>query len=156
MKQVEIPGIRNGYIVDGSVWRGAQPESWAWTLLASAGCKSVIDLNTPSDELVAQGNLVHNAGIPLFVGYHWNGILPPSLAQIREAIFTLDAFEKPCYVHCEHGSDRTGALCACWRIHNDHWTAEQAMEEALLGLGAGGMHEGWMELAVLRYAHHEV
>lgn len=35
----------------------------------------------------------------------------------------------PVFVHCSHGSDRTGYLTALWRVQHDHWSiAEAAIE----------------------------
>ncbi len=32
-------------------------------------------------------------------------------------------------IHCTHGRDRTGLLCAAWRVLHDGWTADKALEE---------------------------
>jgi tyrosine-protein phosphatase SIW14 len=151
MKPLNIKGIENGWLVDEKVWRGAQPDDAAWLLLAAAGCRSVIDLNNSGAVIEPQRTLVSAAGM-LYVSLDWSGILPPSLAKVDDALLAIDAGPNPTFVHCQHGSDRTGTLCACWRIHNDKWSFDQAMQEAFFSLGTQGLHEFWMAAAVAEYA----
>jgi polymorphic toxin system DSP-PTPase phosphatase-like protein len=154
MTPLDIPGIANGYKVDDTVWRGAQPEDSAWPLLAAAGCRCVIDLNSEIGATLKQAELVQGAGMAYFAR-EWNGILPPSRTQVEQALDLIDALgdNVPVLIHCAHGSDRTGTLCACWRMHHDGWSFEDAMEEAFTSLGLQGMHEFWMAAAVAHYAH---
>lgn len=35
------------------------------------------------------------------------------------------------YVHCRHGSDRTGMACALYRINEENWAPQKAYQEAL-------------------------
>jgi protein tyrosine/serine phosphatase len=39
--------------------------------------------------------------------------------------------ERPIYIHCRRGRDRTGLEVACYRLvhQQDHWTREKAIEE---------------------------
>lgn len=155
MTPLNIPGILNGYQVDGIVWRGAQPEDSAWPLLAAAGCRSVLDLYNTGGAIERQAALVNAAGMAYW-SQPWNGILSPSLAKVRAALHAIDVSPHPVFVHCEHGSDRTGTLCACWRIHHDGWDFDDAMDEAFTSLGLQGMHEFWMASAVAEYARQPI
>ena len=59
------------------------------------------------------------------------------LAALRElAAATL---EKPVYVHCEHGKDRTGLIIAIHRVQREGWTAEKAYAE-WVKFGHGTIH----------------
>lgn len=42
----------------------------------------------------------------------------------------LDAGAEPVLVHCSAGSQRTGVAIALYRMYVDHWTLDQAIEEA--------------------------
>lgn len=157
MNPLNIPGIANGYAVDaGVLWRGAQPLDCAWPLLAAAGCKSVIDLSNAGDAAVQQAKFVTASGM-FYLSRPWSGILPPSQESIAEVLASMDSLlhteGAPIFVHCLHGSDRTGTLCACWRMHRDGMDFEEAMKEAFLDLGTQGMREFWMAAAVAEYAH---
>ncbi|HYT08985.1 MAG TPA: hypothetical protein VEL77_15175 [Rugosimonospora sp.] len=161
MIPLNILGIANGYRVDDIVWRGAQPEDAAWPLLAAAGCKRAIDLNSTRNQAQRQCGLATAAGIG-YLAVQWNGILPPSVAQVQFVLGQMDGTGgeviqrgAPVFVHCLHGSDRTGTLCACWRIHHDGWDFEDAMEEAFTALGLQGMHEFWMAAAVAEFAERK-
>ena len=37
---------------------------------------------------------------------------------------------KPSYIHCLHGKDRTGTAAALYRIKHDNWDVDKALEEA--------------------------
>ncbi len=39
----------------------------------------------------------------------------------------------PVLVHCQHGADRTGTMCAVYRIVVQGWTKEKALEEMIEG-----------------------
>lgn len=155
MTPLNIPGIDNGYIVDDAIWRGAQPSDLAWQALRNAGCRLVVDLNSGPIGSVRQGNLVRSTGM-MYLGLGWDGILPPPQPKVDVALSILDTAVKnghvPIFVHCQYGSDRTGTLCAIWRMHHDGWTFRDAMDEAFCKLGLQGEHEFWMAAAVAEYA----
>lgn len=155
LQPLNIPGIENGYRVDDVIWRGAQPSDLAWPLLRQAGCRAVLDLNSGPITASRQASLA-NASNMWYLSADWNGILPPSPVQVKGALAALDqlVLEKstPIFIHCQYGSDRTGTLCAIWRMHHDGWTFSDAMEEAFFGLKLQGEHEFWMAAAVAQYA----
>ena len=41
----------------------------------------------------------------------------------------LDPARRPVFVHCARGKDRTGTMCAVYRMEVHGWTAERAFEE---------------------------
>lgn len=158
MTPLNIPGIANGYKVDDIVWRGAQPPYGpaAWEALYDAGCRTVIDLDTEGDQNIRSQAAYPNGLGMAFYALQWNGILAPDQQKIEAALAIIDQHTgAPVFIHCKHGSDRTGTLCACWRLHHDGWKFEDAMEEAFTSLGLQGMHEFWMAAAVAQYAHDQ-
>jgi protein tyrosine/serine phosphatase len=50
----------------------------------------------------------------------------------------------PVLVHCQHGSDRTGTMCALYRVAVQGWTKEQAIIE--MTKGGFGFHKIWKNL----------
>ena len=51
---------------------------------------------------------------------------------------------QPVLVHCEHGSDRTGAMCAIYRIAAEGWTEKEAIKE--MKEGGYGFHKVFFNL----------
>jgi len=58
--------------------------------------------------------------------------------QLIEALAIIRDAKGPLLVHCWHGSDRTGAVIAAYRIVFQNWTKEQALDE--LKNGGFGYH----------------
>ncbi len=54
---------------------------------------------------------------------------------------------RPVFVHCQHGSDRTGAMCAAYRVVVEGWTKQQAIDE--MTSGGFGFHSIWKNLPKL-------
>lgn len=50
----------------------------------------------------------------------------------------------PVLVHCQHGSDRTGTMCAIYRIVFQGWSKEKAIQE--MTQGNYGFHKIWVNL----------
>ncbi len=54
-----------------------------------------------------------------------------------------DPANRPVYFHCMYGSDRTGAMCAAWRVVVEGWEKEEALREMQGGgFGAHEIYEG--------------
>jgi protein tyrosine/serine phosphatase len=50
--------------------------------------------------------------------------------RVLEALRVMaDPANRPLMIHCRHGSDRTGALVALYRVVVQGWTKEKAVEE---------------------------
>ena len=48
------------------------------------------------------------------------------------------------FVHCQHGADRTGVMCAAYRVVVDGWTKQQAIDE--MTQGGFNFHSVWSNL----------
>ena len=57
---------------------------------------------------------------------------------------TLRDVSPPVFVHCLHGADRTGTMCAAYRVVVDGWTKQQAIDE--MTKGGYGFHPVWANL----------
>jgi tyrosine-protein phosphatase SIW14 len=59
------------------------------------------------------------------------GFVAPTDEEVSKVLALLDSnSDVPIFVHCRRGSDRTGAVIACYRIAHDHWKNGQALKEA--------------------------
>lgn len=55
-----------------------------------------------------------------------------------------DETKTPVFVHCQHGSDRTGLMCAIYRVAVCGWSKEAATDEMIYG--GYGFHPVWKNL----------
>ena len=55
-----------------------------------------------------------------------------------------DPNRTPVLVHCQYGADRTGTMCAIYRIVVQKWPKEEAIRE--MTEGGFGFHEVWSNL----------
>jgi protein tyrosine/serine phosphatase len=55
-----------------------------------------------------------------------------------------DTNNLPLFVHCQHGADRTGMLCAMYRVVVCGWTKEEAIRE--MKEGGFNFHPTWRNL----------
>jgi tyrosine-protein phosphatase SIW14 len=124
----EVP-IRNFHTVHAGIMRGGQPTHDGYRWLANHGVKTVVSLRWGQKIIAAEREAVKSLGmeflsIPL---NYWN---LPDKEIIEDFLALLDTAEKrPIYVHCFHGSDRTGLLMAIHRMARDGWTFDQAYSE---------------------------
>ena len=124
-------GIRldNFGIVDGRIYRGAQPGRDDYRALAALGVTTVIDLRL--DSISSSRGYAEAAGlkyINIAIDYHGR----PTDSDVIAFLKALD--ENPAakvYVHCAGGRHRTGSMIAVYRMARDGWTLEQAYREML-------------------------
>lgn len=123
--------------VDTVLWRGARPgtpEGPSWADMKQIGPHRILSLESgwfeaTHDELYrededaqANGFTLHHVPLSDF----W----VPSQDALRIAL-SLMSDSVPTYVHCLHGKDRTGYVCAAYRILKQGWTPDAAIAEML-------------------------
>ena len=111
------------------IFRGGQPvlpANWEW--LKSQGVNQVIKLNEDSegsDEGALDcGLLLYKVQIPAVQQL----ITKPDGQYLIDAVGFID---EGTFIHCEHGRDRTGLVCALYRIWKCGWDKRDAEEEML-------------------------
>ncbi len=115
--------LENLHRVSAEVYRSGQPGREDFAELQRRGLKSVLNLRRHhSDEDDVRGVALTLYELPLNAGSLNESELRAALAIIRHA-------PKPILIHCWHGSDRTGAVAAAYRIAEQNWTAEDAVRE---------------------------
>jgi protein tyrosine/serine phosphatase len=109
-------------------YRGGQPVRDGFKFLKEQGVKTVINLTEENGEepiVRALGlNYVH---IPLSVTV-WSRIPETSIQQFLKVV--NNASNLPVFVHCERGTDRTGAMVGFYRIAVQGWDGPHAFKEA--------------------------
>ena len=136
---LDLPGVPNLHKVSDEVYRGAQPSAEGMKQLEKLGVKTVVNLRfllSDRDEL--KGTALAYEHINM-VTFH---------AEAADAVAFLrivsDPNRTPVFVHCQHGADRTGTMCAVYRIAVQGWSKEEAIEE--MTKGGFSHHAIWKNL----------
>ena len=103
------------------------------------GIKTVVNLRSFHSDAgmtgVAAGNYEHIA----MKAWH-----PEEEDIVRFLRIVTDPQRVPVLVHCQHGADRTGTMCAIYRIAVQGWSKEEALRE--MKDGGFGFHGVWQNL----------
>jgi len=119
--------VRNWHQVSPDLYRCAQPDAKAMRTLEAFGIRAVVNLREyHSDARAAAGTKLALIEVPLDAG-------DMTYQELVEALHAAVTAPKPVVVHCWHGSDRTGAVVAAWRIAIDGWTPKEALDEMVAG-----------------------
>ena len=112
------------------------------------GIKTVVDLRGAEHSEADEKRVVEAAGMR-YVGIPMKGMQTPTDAQVLSALGIMnDTAAGPVFIHCKRGSDRTGAVVACYRIGHDRWDSNKALNEA------SGLGMSWYQVALRRYVDH--
>lgn len=138
-------GIPNLSQVAPGIWRGGQfgDEGAAWLKLQ--GIARRLKLNTESegsdDAARVAGLIIRYAPISLAQQI---GLAKIDPLQIEGDLAFIN--QGLCFIGCEHGEDRTGLVCAIYRVSVMGWTKDAA-EREMIALGfhesLHGLHEYW-------------
>jgi len=119
--------LDNWHKLDGKVYRSAQPDKSDFKMLDKYGMKAVINLRQyHSDDDEAEGTPIKLHRFKLNAGK----ITYPDLVKVMKVIKQQQG---PVLLHCWHGSDRTGAMSAAYRIAFQGWSRSEAIQEMLEG-----------------------
>jgi len=121
------------------VYRGSQPSNDPDSIefFRLLGIQTVVNLRA-----------AHEEGMNEMRDQDWRGahvqaiehleLYPHAIAQEDIATFikTIAASKKPVFVHCQAGIERTGVMCAAYRIVFENWTPDEAIAEMTAGYGS--------------------
>jgi len=139
---LELPGLPNLHKVSDDLYRGAQPGSEGMKQLEKLGIKTVVNLRSAHSD---RGKLEGTALAYERIGLTTRG--PTTEDIVRFLRIVTDETRTPVFVHCQHGADRTGTMCAIYRIVVEGWSKDQAIEE--MTKGGFGFHSIWANLPEL-------
>ena len=133
--------LENWHKIDERVYRSAQPDAYDFKVLEKFGIRTVINLRYHhSDNDEAQGTDIKLYQYRLDAG-------KIGYSDLVEIMKTIKKSEGPVLLHCWHGSDRTGAVSAAYRIAFHGWSKTEAVNEMLHG--GYGFHEIYDNIPVL-------
>jgi protein tyrosine/serine phosphatase len=132
--QVDEQSFANLYKIDPSLYRAEQPELADLPALEKLAIRTVINLRkSKKDKELAEIPNLQQISIPM-------NAFTISYEDLLTALKEIEKAAKPVLVHCKHGSDRTGAVVAAYRMTHG-MTKEQAIKEFLDP--RYGYHRGW-------------
>lgn len=138
-QRIELEGVENFHKVSDELYRGAQPSDEGMRELEKLGTKTIVNLRSfHSDRGEIKGTDLTYEHIYMKA---WH-------AEDKEVVRFLkivsDKEHTPVFVHCMHGADRTGTMCAIYRIAIQGWSKAEAVEE--MTKGGFGFHSVWENL----------
>lgn len=136
-------GLPNLHHVAPNLYRAAQPDGAGFAVLAASGISSALSLRqTVDDTALAQGSGLVLYRVPMKSRY----VAEKNGAKVVQAMRDLRVgmATGPVVVHCHHGADRTGLICALWRILYEGWSRQSAIDELIEG--GYGFHPIWSNI----------
>ncbi|MGB2864369.1 MAG: dual specificity protein phosphatase family protein [Sedimentisphaerales bacterium] len=138
-ERIELPGLPNLHKVSDDLYRGAQPTAEGMKQLEKLGVKTVVNLrslHSDRDEIKDTGLAYEHINMTT-----WNTEDKDAVRFLR---IVTDGSRTPVFVHCQHGADRTGTMCAIYHIAVQGWSKDEAIEE--MTKGGFGFHSIWQNL----------
>lgn len=135
-----LDGIENVGRVAPGIYRGGAPTQEGIETLRRMGVRTIVNLRHYHGR--AEEQACRERGLR-YVGIRLESSDPPSDSDIARFLsIVTDTRQQPVYFHCWRGKDRTGMMCAIYRMAVEDWS----LEEALAEMDAYGFFRGWRDL----------
>ena len=125
---VACEGVPNLHKVSDGLYRGAQPTAAGMQSLKAMGIATIVNLRSFHSDRDELGD----TGLG-YVEIHMKAWHPEREDVIAFLRIVIDPKRAPILVHCMQGSDRTGTVCAIYRIVVQGWTKVDALREMTEG-----------------------
>ncbi len=125
---VQLRGAANLYEVTDYLYRSGQPTEEGMKNLKKLGIKTIINLRAfyfDSDKIRETGLRVEELSVKV-----WH-IEDADVVRVLRIIRKRE--NGPFLIHCSNGSDRAGVMIAMFRVVEQGWTKEDAIEEMVNG-----------------------
>jgi undecaprenyl-diphosphatase len=141
-------------IIPGQLYRGAQPSPAALArLIDRHHIRTVLNVRGccwPDEWYLGEAKLCQERGVNL-EDVSFSAVHLPSRHELRILIDVLDRAERPIFVHCRHGADRTGiAGMAAHLLMDEHTFASAHQQLSIryghLAIGKTAMLDRFMKL----------
>lgn len=138
-RPIAVAGAQNLHQVSKDLYRSAQPTNEGLVGLEKLGVRTVLNLRSfNSDRGELKGTKLNYVHLTMKA---WHPEHKEAVAFLK---LVSDPSKTPVLVHCQHGADRTGAMCAIYRVAVQGWTKAEAVRE--MTDGGYGFHEVWQNL----------
>jgi protein tyrosine phosphatase (PTP) superfamily phosphohydrolase (DUF442 family) len=133
---IQMQGVGNFYKVTDYLYRSEQPTGEGMKNLKEMGIKTIINLrafHSDFDEIQKTGLLDEELSVKT-----WH-IEDEDVVRVLRIIRKRE--NGPFLMHCWNGADRLGVMCAMFRIVEQGWTKDGAIQEMVKG--GYGFHAVW-------------
>jgi protein tyrosine/serine phosphatase len=128
----------NLHQVTPCLYRSALPDAASAAELRRLGINNILDLRLFGDHPLANENFtIQRVTMSPFAPSR------PRLLKALKIILDCEKANEPLLVHCQHGADRTGLVCAAWRCVRQGWTPAEAVAE--MRYGGYGFHDAYFQ-----------
>jgi protein tyrosine phosphatase (PTP) superfamily phosphohydrolase (DUF442 family) len=126
--EINLPGVPNFHKVCDNLYRGVQPTKEGFKELEKMGIKTVVNLRAfHSDANELKGTNLKYEHIEMTT------LHAAEKDVVKFLKIATDPNQTPVFVHCQRGADRTGTMCAAYRVVVQDWPKEKAIEEMTKG-----------------------
>jgi len=142
---VQLRGAANLYKVTDYLYRSEQPINEGMQNLEKLGIKTIINLRSfysDSGQIKGTGLRVEELSVN---AWHIEDV---DVVRVLRIIRKRE--NGPFLIHCSHGADRVGVMVAMFRVVEQGWTKEDAIEEMVNG--GYGFHRFWFR--IVGYVKH--
>ena len=138
-RPMELKGVPNLHKVSDKLYRSAQPSAEGMRSLKTMGIETIVNLrsfHSDHDEIGDTG-----LGYEHIYMKAWH---PEEGDAVKFLQIVTNPQRTPVLVHCQHGADRTGIMCALYRVAVQGWSKDEALRE--MTQGGFGFHGIWDDL----------
>lgn len=128
--------LPNFHQVHPFLYRGGEPSEQGLGQLKKMGVGTIIDLRAPSEMKINEKQIATRLGlnyINLVMDSH-----APTTKQVDRMLHEIDNAKEASdsgrknqavFIHCAHGSDRTGCMVGIYRVTREHWNYPDTYQE---------------------------
>jgi len=138
-KPIQLEGVPNFHQISETLYRSAQPSAVGMKNLKAMEIKTIVNLRSFHSDREEIGELGLAYEHIYMKAWH-----PEEKEAVRFLQIVTNPRCTPALVHCQHGADRTGTMCALYRIAVQGWSKEDAIKE--MTQGGFGFHSIWDNL----------
>jgi protein tyrosine/serine phosphatase len=139
---IQLPGVPNLHKINDNLYRSAEPTKQGMKHLKVLGIKTVMNLRA----FYYDTELIRGTGL-----LDEELSVKPWHIEDEDVIRVLKIIRQkengPFLMYCQHGADRTGVMSAMYRIVEQGWSKDEAIEEMVYG--GYGFHPIWLN--IIRY-----
>jgi tyrosine-protein phosphatase SIW14 len=138
-QKIALAGVPNAGKINDFLSRGAQPLGQGLAKLKQLDVTTIVNLRGWSHEIESERKQAESLGLR-YVNIPVSGWSTPTNEQVAQFLALLRSSPgRKIFVHCKYGEDSTDVMMAAYRIAENQWTVEQAIQETY----SFGFHDHW-------------